>query len=230
MTSVVDIDTSSAWSFFVAILPLLLNGLVVTLGAAALGYVIAVVMGLVLAILCRSRSALISLPVKLFLEFVRDTPLLIQLFFLYYALPAYGIRIPGFAVGVIAIGLQYSAYLAEVYRGGIEAIPSTQWDSALSLRLSRWQTYRDIILPQVLPRILPTMGNYLASIMKETPILSTISVFEMFSMAIFIGDRTYRYAVPLTTAAIMMLGMTSLVSLLVSYIERRLPRRGISMR
>ncbi len=230
MSDVLNIDTGSSWSFFLSVLPLLLRGLVVTIAAATTGYVIAVVIGLLFAIFRRSSSRVVSLTLTCILEFIRDTPLLIQLFFLYYSLPMYGVRIPGFAVGALAIGLQYSAYMAEVYRGGIEAIQAGQWDSALSLRLNKWQIYRDIILPQVVPRILPTMGNYLASILKETPVLSTISVFEMFSLAIFVGDRTYQYAIPLTTAAILMLGLTSLVSFLTTLVEKRLPRRGIALR
>ena len=230
MFDILNIDSGSPWFFFLSILPLLLRGLVVTIAAAGIGYVIAVVLGLLFAIVRRSSGRVISLTLAGVLEFIRDTPLLIQLFFLYYALPAYGIRIPGFAVGALAIGLQYSAYLAEVYRGGIEAVPADQWDAALSLQLSKWQIYRDVIVPQVIPRILPTMGNYLASILKETPVLSTISVFEMFSLAIFIGDRTYQYVIPLTAAAVLMLALTNLVAFVTNILEQRLPRRGISLR
>src|SRR5690606_41182607 len=105
-------------------------------------------------------------------EFLRDTPLLVQLFFLYYVLPVYGIILPAFLTGAIALGLQYSAYTSEVYRGGIEAIARGQWEAARALNLTPWRTYRDIVIPQAVPRIIPTMGNYLVSMLKETPVLS----------------------------------------------------------
>jgi polar amino acid transport system permease protein len=230
MDSILNIDTSSSYAFFMSSLPLLLRGLKITIAAALLGFVIAVVLGLIFAIIMRSKSRLIRWPLGLFLEFVRDTPLLIQLFFIYYVLPAYGIIAPAFLTGAIAIGVQYSAYMAEVYRAGIEAIDHGQWEATKALNLGRTRTYKDIIIPQVIPRIIPATGNYLVGMLKETPILSTISVLEILNYAIIIGDRTYQYSVPLTLAGLLMLAVTSIFSWGVRILEYMIPKAGVAMR
>lgn len=230
MNELLDLDTSSHWNFALSALPLLLRGLQVTIAAAVLGFLIALVLGLLFAIVRRSASRWISWPLGCFLEFIRDTPLLIQLFFLYYVLPGYGIILPAFLTGAIAIGLQYSAYMAEVYRAGIDAIDRGQWEAATALNLSRRQTYRDIVVPQAMPRIVPALGNYLVGMLKETPILSTISVVEMLNYAIMIGDRTYQYSLPLSMAGGLMLLITSVFAGLIRGAEFLLPRRGIPLR
>jgi polar amino acid transport system permease protein len=230
MDEILNIDTSSTYAFIMSAIPLLLRGLQITISAALLGFVIAIILGLVFAILMRSKTRLIRWPLGLFLEFVRDTPLLIQLFFIYYVLPAYGIMAPAFLTGAIAIGVQYSAYMAEVYRGGIEAIERGQWEAATALNLSRSRTYRDIIVPQVIPRIIPATGNYFVGMLKETPILSTISVLEMLNYAIIIGDRTYQYSVPLTLAGLLMLLVTSIFAWGVRIVEFMVPKAGVALR
>jgi polar amino acid transport system permease protein len=230
MNAVLAIDTSSNWGFALSIMPILLRGLIVTVAAASLGFVIALVIGLLFAILRRSSSRLITWPLVCFLEFVRDTPLLIQLFFLYYVLPGYGIRLPAFLTGAAAIGLQYGAYMAEIYRAGIEAIGRGQWEASVALNLGRRSVYRDVIIPQAIPRIIPALGNCLVSILKETPILYTVSVLEMLNYAIIIGDRTYQYTIPLTLAGALMLFVTTICAYLVRWIELIVPRRGIALR
>ncbi len=230
MNAILSLEPGLTWAFFLAVLPVLLKGLAVTIAAALSGYVLALVLGIVFALLRSARFRPLALATMLVLELLRDTPLLILLFFLYYVLPGYGLVLPAFAIGTLAIGFQYGAYLAEVYRGGIEAIPGSQWEAAAALNMTRLQTYRDVVIPQAVPRVVPAMGNYLASVLKETPLLSTISLFEMFSLAMLIGDRTYEYIVPLTTAGGLMLLLTSAVGLLVSRIETHLPRQGIPLR
>src|SRR5690606_25673250 len=113
-------DTSSNWAFALSIFPILMKGLLVTLQATVVGFIIALLLGLVLAGLKAARLKIISWPARLVTEFIRDTPLLVQLFFLYYVLPEYGIVLPAFMTGALALGLQYSAYTSEVYRAGLE--------------------------------------------------------------------------------------------------------------
>jgi polar amino acid transport system permease protein len=223
-------DTSTPLTFALSILPILGIGLLVTLKAAAVGYAIALVLGLVLALLCRSKSRLISWTVTGFTEFVRDTPLLVQLFFLYYVLPEFGIVLPAFMTGALALGLQYSAYTSEVYRGGIGAIPRGQWEAATALNLTRLQVYRDIVVPQMTPRIVPALGNYLISMLKETPVLSVVTVLDMLGLANMIGERTFEYLVPLSMVGLIFLPMTLICSALVYMIERALPKSGIPLR
>jgi polar amino acid transport system permease protein len=112
-------------------------------------------------------------------EFIRSTPLLIQIFFMFFVLPKFGIAMPAFLTGVLALGLHYSSYCAEVYRAGLENIPRGQWEAALALNLSPSRTYRDIIIPQAIPPVVPALGNYLVALFKETPLLSAIAVLEL---------------------------------------------------
>jgi ectoine/hydroxyectoine ABC transporter, permease protein EhuD len=223
-------DTSSTLAFATSILPILGIGLIVTLKAAAVGYAIALVLGLVLALLRRSRIKAVSWAVACFTEFVRDTPLLVQLFFLYYVLPDFGIVLPAFMTGALALGLQYSAYTSEVYRGGINAIPRGQWEAATALNLTRLQLYRDIIIPQMIPRIVPSLGNYLVSMLKETPVLSVVTVLDMLGLANMIGERTFDYLVPLSMVGLIFLPLTLTCSALIHFIERILPKAGIPLR
>ena len=223
-------DLTTPLTYAASILPILLIGLTVTLQAAAAGFALALVLGLVFALLRRSRIKAVALTTAFVVEFLRDTPLLVQLFFLYYVLPDYGITLPAFLTGVIALGLQYSAYTSEVYRGGIEAIPRGQWEAATALNMTRWQTYRDIVIPQMVPRIVPTMGNYLVAMLKETPVLSVVTVLEMLGLANMIGERTFEYLVPLSMVGIIFLLLTLICSAGIHRLEKVLPKAGIPLR
>ncbi|RSC31150.1 ectoine/hydroxyectoine ABC transporter permease subunit EhuD [Agrobacterium sp. FDAARGOS_525] len=223
-------DTTTWLTYTTSILPIILIGLTVTLKAAAAGFAIALVLGLVFALLRRSRVKMISWPTALVVEFLRDTPLLVQLFFLYYVLPDFGIVLPAFLTGALALGLQYAAYTSEVYRGGIEAVHHGQWEAATALNLTRMQTYTDIIIPQAVPRIVPAMGNYLVAMIKETPVLSVVTVLEMMGLANMIGERTFEYLVPLTLVGLIFLLLTIICSAGLSRLQRALPKAGIPLR
>jgi len=223
-------DLSSEWAFAVSIFPILLRGLVVTLQATALGFVIALLLGLVLAVLRSLPLKIVSWPVAVFIEFIRDTPLLVQLYFLYFVLPNFGIVLPAFLTGAIALGLQYSAYTSEVYRAGLEAVPKGQWEGALALNMPTWLTYRDVIVPQAIPRVVPALGNYLVSMLKDTPLLSAVTVLEMLEVATIIGDRTFRYLTPLTMVGGLFLVLTLVAAWLVRFTEAKLPKGGIPLK
>jgi polar amino acid transport system permease protein len=226
----IEWNTANDWAFALSILPILLKGLVVTVQATVVGFGIAAVLGLVLAALKGSPLRLISWPARIITEFIRDTPLLAQLFFLYYVLPEYGIVLPAFLTGALALGLQYSAYTSEVYRAGIESIARGQTDAARALDLSALRTFRVIILPQAIPRIIPALGNYLVSIMKDVPVLSVVSVLEMLNVAKIIGDRTFNYLIPLSMVGGLYLIMTLFASAGVRYLDTRLPKQGLPLR
>jgi polar amino acid transport system permease protein len=223
-------DTTTWVTYTTSILPIILIGLTVTLKAAAAGFAIALVLGLVFALLRRSRIKVISWTTAFIVEFLRDTPLLVQLFFLYYVLPDFGIVLPAFLTGALALGLQYAAYTSEVYRGGIEAVHRGQWEAATALNLTRMQTYRDIILPQAIPRIVPAMGNYLVAMIKETPVLSVVTVLEMMGLANMIGERTFEYLVPLTLVGLIFLLLTLICSAGLHRLQKALPKAGIPLR
>ena len=223
-------DTTTWLTYTTSILPIILIGLTVTLKAATAGFAIALVLGLVFALLRRSRVTVISWATALVVEFLRDTPLLVQLFFLYYVLPDFGIVLPAFLTGALALGLQYAAYTSEVYRGAIEAVPYGQWEAATALHLTRMQTYRDVIIPQTIPRIVPTMGNYLVAMIKETPVLSVVTVLEMMGLANMIGERTFEYLVPLTLVGLIFLLLTLVCSAGLHRLQKALPKAGIPLR
>ncbi|WP_311029925.1 ectoine/hydroxyectoine ABC transporter permease subunit EhuD [Mesorhizobium koreense] len=224
-------DTSHGeLAFAISILPILLMGLVVTIEASIAGFAVAMVLGLVFAILKGVPSRLVSWPTTLIMEFFRDTPLLVQLFFLYYVLADYGVILPAFLTGCLALGVQYSAYMAEVYRAGIEAVPIGQREAARALDFSARRTFTHIILPQAIPRVVPALGNYLVSIMKDVPVLSVVTVLEMLGVAKIIGDQTFDYLVPLTMVGGIYLILTIVCSGVVRYVDMRLPKTGIPLK
>lgn len=223
-------DTSSTLAYALSILPILLIGLKVTLQASVAGFAIALTLGLGFALARRSRLCALSWTTAAVVEFLRDTPLLVQLFFLYYVLPDFGLVLPAFLTGALALGLQYSAYVSEVYRGGIDAVPLGQWEAARALNLSRLSLYKDVVVPQVVPRILPTLGNYLVAMFKETPLLSVITILEMMGLANMIGQRTFEFLVPLTLVGLIFLLLTLLSSWALHRLQRRLPQVGIPLK
>ncbi len=193
------------WDFTFEILPRLLWATVNTLIAAGLGYAIAAVVGLVFALAQRTPSYVLTRAVREAVEFVRSTPLVLQIFFVFYVGPQFGIRLSPWTSGMIAIGLHYASYLSEVYRAGIESIPRGQWEASRALNLSTARTYFRVIIPQALPASLPGMGNYLVGIFKDTPMLSVIGVAELMHTANAIGSETYRFLEPYTLVGVIFL-------------------------
>lgn len=226
----IEWDTTNNWLFATSILPILLKGLVITIQATVVGFFVAAILGLILAALKSSRLRIISWPARFITEFLRDTPLLVQLFFLYYVLPEYGIVLPAFLTGALALGVQYSAYLSEVYRAGIESVAHGQTEAARALDLSPMRQFGIIIVPQAIPRIIPAMGNYLVSIMKDVPVLSVVSVLEVLNVAKIIGDRTFNYLIPLSMVGGLYLILTLFASGAVRYLDNRLPKQGIPLK
>ena len=206
-------------AFAISILPILLRGLLVTLEASIAGF----------AVVKSARSRWVAWPAVAVTEFCRDTPLLVQLFFLYYVLADVGIILPAFLTGALALGVQYSAYMAEVYRAGIEAVPKGQREAAHALDLTTTRTFTHVILPQAVPRVIPALGNYLVSIMKDVPVLSVVTVLEMLNVAKIIGDQTFDYLVPLTMVGGIYLILTLVCSGIVRYVDMRLPKTGIPL-
>ena len=193
------------WDFAFEILPRLLGATVNTLIAAGLGYAIALVIGLVFALAQRTPSRILTRCVREAVEFIRSTPLVLQIFFVFYVGPQFGIRLSPWTSGMIAIGLHYASYLSEVYRAGLDSVPKGQWEASRALNLSIVRTYSRVIIPQALPASLPGMGNYLVGIFKDTPMLSVIGVAELMHTANALGSETYRFLEPYTMVGIIFL-------------------------
>jgi polar amino acid transport system permease protein len=196
------------WDFTWEILPRLLVATGNTILAAVLGYAIAVVLGLVLALAQRTPSRALTAVVREIVEFIRSTPLVLQIFFVFYVGPQFGLRLSPWTAGMLAIGLHYAAYLSEVYRGGLDSVPKGQWEAATSLNLSTARTYFRVIIPQALPPSLAGMGNYLVGILKDTPMLSVIGVAELMHTANAIGSETYRFLEPYTLVGVIFLAIS----------------------
>lgn len=196
------------WDFTWEILPRLLVATGNTLMAAGFGYAIAVVLGLVLALAQRTPYRALTMIVRETVEFIRSTPLVLQIFFVFYVGPQFGLRLSPWTAGMTAIGLHYATYLSEVYRGGLDSVPKGQWEAATSLNLPTARTYFRVIIPQALPPSLAGMGNYLVGIFKDTPILSVIGVAELMHAANSIGSETYRFLEPYTLVGVIFLAIS----------------------
>ncbi|CAB3664204.1 ectoine/hydroxyectoine ABC transporter permease subunit EhuD [Achromobacter marplatensis] len=214
------------WSFALEILPTLGSALIITIQATVLGMLVAVTLGLVLAMLRRSRLRIVSLPTAFVIEFVRSTPLLVQMYFLFYVLPLTGAQMSPLTTGIVALGLHYAAYCAEVYRAGIEAVPRGQWEAATALNMSRWRTAIGVVLPQAIPPVVPALGNYLVAMFKDTPLLSAITVVELLQQSKMIGSATFRYTEPLTLVGLLFLALSLVAAWGVRGLEARLQRYG----
>ncbi len=200
------------WGYTLEILPDLASAALITIQATLLGFALAAVLGLVLAILRLSRNPWIANPVTGLVEFVRGTPVLIQIFFMFYVLPQFGITMPAMVTGVLALGLHYATYCAEVYRAGLENIPRGQWEASVALNLTPYRTFRDIIVPQAIPPVVPALGNYFIAMFKETPLLSAIAVVELMQTAKILGSFSFRYLEPITLVGLFFLAMSLVAS------------------
>ena len=193
------------WDFAIEILPQMLLATLNTILAAGIGYAIAAIVGLFFLLGQRTPIKVVNMINREIVEFIRSTPLLIQLFFVYFVLPQFGITLSAWVCGMITIGLHFGTYLSEVYRGALEGVPRTQWEACRALNFTTFYTYRRIVLPQAFPIAIPGMGNYLVGIFKDTPLLSTIGVAELFHAATAVGGYHYRYLEPYTIVGIIFL-------------------------
>lgn len=214
------------WNFTIAVvLPKLLQGLEITVIATIASFALATVLGLGLMLLRMNGNRLVQVVVSEIVEFIRSTPLLVQIFFLFYLLPDIGLTLPPLSTGILAIGLYYAALCSEVFRAGYLAVPRGQWEAAVALNLNGYRTLRDIVLPQALPPIVPSLGNYLIVIFKETPLLSFVAVAEMVQQAKLIGAQYYRFTEALTMTGLLFLILSLISAFLVRLVEIRLNRR-----
>lgn len=205
--------------------PLLLDGAVMTV-ALALGALIgATAGGAVVAALTMSRVTLLRWCGTAFVEVMRNTPILVQIFVLYFGMPTLGLNLSGFASAVLAMSMQNSAYVGEIYRAGLESIHPRQREAALALGMMPGQALRTIILPQALRRVLPLLGNQFIIIIKDTSVASTIAVAELTQAGKLLLDRSAAPYETFTTVALMYLGMSAAVAGLLKLAELRFPVR-----
>ena len=212
------------WAFVAEITPTLLEGLKLTLLVTMLSAVVAATLGLAFAIARRSQNHFIARPIAFLVEFIRGTPLLVQLYFIFYVLPDAGILLPPLVAGVIGMGLHYATYTAEVYRSGIENVARGQWGAARATNLTQLQTWRHVIIPQAVPPMIPALANYLIALFKETPLLSAITVLELMNQAKLVANSSYRYVEPMTLVGLFFLAMSLISVVVLRWLERRFGR------
>lgn len=210
------------FGYALRITPQLLHACLYTIGITLVGFAVALVLGLALAILRRSPVRAIARPTALFVEFVRSTPLLIQVYVLFYVAPLYGITLSALAAGTLGIAVHYACYVSEVYRAGLNGVPRGQWEAACALSLPRAALWRGVILPQAIRPVIPALGNYLVAMFKDTPVLSAITVVELMQQAKNIGSETFRYLEPITLTGLFFLLISVTFATGVHHLERRL--------
>ncbi|UNK69868.1 ectoine/hydroxyectoine ABC transporter permease subunit EhuD [Microbacterium sp. H1-D42] len=207
------------WDHVFAALPdMLWAFLTVTLFVTVLGSIIAAVLGLLIALARRSTPRPVAAILTFVMNFIRMTPLVVQLLFAYYAFTA----VPPLTLGVIIFGIHYATYMAEVYRAGIDAVPHGQWEAATALSMSRGRTWTAVIIPQALRSTLPALGNYVISMFKETPFLAVITVTDMVRAAQEYGASNFRFIEAIIMAGVLFLVASYPTSLLIGRLEKRL--------
>ena len=211
------------WSWDVAfdVLPQLLKGLVVTIEATIVASLIAYILGLAIAILKMSNRKSTRVSLYWMTEFIRRTPILVQLYIVFYVLPDFGIFLEAFTCGVIVLGIHFSTYTSEVFRAGIDNVPKGQWEAAKSLNYNPYQAWKHVILPQAIPPMIPPLANYLITMFKETPLLAAITVVELFRAADQYSNSHYTYLEPMTLVGVFFL----LVSIPSAMIAMRLEKK-----
>lgn len=210
--------TEFKWDAVGEALPLLLDGFRTTLLATVLGTLVAAVLGLVIAVAGRAPSRVVTVPVRIVMEFVRSTPLLVQLVGAAALFP----KVEPLVVGIAVLGVHYATYTSEVYRAGIDGVPKGQWEACRALSLPARRTWRAVILPQAVRNVLPALGNYAISMFKETPFLAVITVHEMVFEARTYGTDHFAYTEAFTLAGLVFLVASYPTSLLMRKLEKRL--------
>ncbi|MFF8640229.1 ectoine/hydroxyectoine ABC transporter permease subunit EhuD [Streptomyces sp. NPDC015345] len=211
------------WSHVDDFMPLFWDGVELTLQALFFGTLIAFSLGLVWAIAQRSEKKWIRWPVTAVTEFIRSTPLLVQLFFLFYVVPQWGPSMSPLTTGIVGLGLHYSTYTSEVYRAGIEGVPAGQWEAATALSLSKRRTWTSVILPQAVRRVIPALGNYVIIMLKESPQMAAIGALDMLGQAQGYSQATFTYeAISVVGVAFIVIAYPA--SVLLRALERRLVR------
>lgn len=212
------------WSVLPENAGLLAQGLLLTLEVSALALLLALALGVIVATLRVAPSATLRRLGTAYVEFLRNIPLLVQLFFLFFALPSIGIRLPAFACGVLALGVYTSAFVAEAIRSGIAAVPAGQLEAGLSSGMAYATAMRMIVLPQAITKTIPPLGNTTLNLIKNSSLVSTVSMLDILGTANLIGSRSFQYVPMFVGAAICYLILTLPAAFAVNVLEKRYAR------
>ena len=203
-------------------IPALFWGATVTLRVTVLSIVIGLLIGIVAGLARVWPNTFLKAISAAYIELVRGTPLLVQIFLVYFGLPALGLNLDPFVAGIIAMGVNSGAYVGEIVRGGIESIAQGQMEAALSLGMTWWQAMYYVILPQAFVRILPPLGNEFIALLKDSSLVSTIAIAELTRTGQIIITRTFKSFEIWSGVALFYFVMTYAISRVVKYSEKRL--------
>lgn len=211
------------WDILGRAFPAMLEGLGLTLQLSAITIALSMILAIPVAVGRMSKIEVVRWVSQGYIEVFRCTPMLVQLFWIYYALPALtGVTLPGFTSAVIALTANLTAFMAEAYRSGFQAVPVEQVEAGQMLQLSRFQQLRYIIVPQALRQQLPVILSLNISLFKDTALVSTIAVSDLMFISNTISAQSYRALEIFTLAALMYFAIAFPVSLITSNIERRM--------
>jgi His/Glu/Gln/Arg/opine family amino acid ABC transporter permease subunit len=208
-------------SFFVRFLPNLLEGAAITLELSVLAVVASMLWGLVLALALLSKRPPLALPAGGFVQAMRNTPLLVQLYIIYFGFAMAGFGLSGFTSGLVALSLQNSAYIAEIYRGGLQSVSARQIEAGKALGMSRRDVFELVELPQAFMRVVPPLCNQFLQIIKDTSIISAIAVGELMHQGKMLSERTAATYEVFIAVGLVYLCITSVVTLGTRVFERR---------
>jgi polar amino acid transport system permease protein len=210
------------WAEVPGMMPELLRGLGVTVLMTIIIMAISMVVALPVAFGRMSANPLLRIPTTIYVQVLRGTPVLLQLFYLYYVLPFAGIRLDPWVAGIIGMSLAYSAYLSEIYRAGIEAIDRGQTEAGLSLGMSRAKVMRIVVLPQAFRITLPPIGNIFIGLFKDTSLLSILTIRELMFEGQVLAATTFQHITIFTVIAVLYLAVCWPSAAVIDHFERQL--------
>ena len=214
------------WEFIIKYLPLYKTAAVLTVRIGVMGILLATLVGLVCTVIQRARIPVLRQIVTAYIEVSRNTPLLIQLFFIYYGLPKIGIKTEAAACGVAGLAFLGGSYMAEAFRSGMDAVDEIQTESAYSLGLNKWQTFRYVVLPQAISISVPALVANVIFLLKETSVFSAISLMDLMFTAKDLIGLYYQTTESLFLLVVFYLIILFPVSIVGNLLERRLRHAG----
>ncbi|WP_067837609.1 ectoine/hydroxyectoine ABC transporter permease subunit EhuD [Amphibacillus sediminis] len=217
-----------SWDRLTEAFPFVLEGIGMTIAVTFATFLFALIFGFVWLFLRRIPNRSLNWFVTWIMEFIRSTPPLVQLFFLYFAwpvIPYVGVTLSAFTCAVVGLGIHFSTYIGEIYRSGIESVEKGQWEAATALNFSIRDKWLKIILPQAIPPTIPMLGNYFIILFKEVPITSTIGVQGILYMANTFGARNWAYIEALTIVGLILLALSYPSALCIRKLEVKMNTR-----
>jgi len=206
---------------FLEFMPILLNGTIYTIEITVAAIILSTVLGFVFSLALVSDRVWIYRPVRIWINFIRGVPLLVQMFYVYFVMPDIGIKLNAMQASIFALSVCYASYHAEIFRAGILSIPKGQWESAKSIGLRYWQIMTRVILPQSARVILPPMGTSYIILLKDSSLASVITVRELTRSGQLIATSTFENMQVFTMVALIYVTLTQILAFFIQRSERK---------